>query len=531
MYCGKCGKQLPESSPFCAFCGEMLVPAAQNALIDKLSEERGEPQDAAEKSKRSEASRSKSRRILLVACFLCVAAIAIAELFIILRLTNDTNTASSEISQLAPDTEPLPSAIPISEPNGATPAPPVKIENTGYDTPEAAVADYLEGLKRLDFDRMLGAFAMESYVESFDFGAQLQRLGAYMPITAIKAPNVNEFVRTLNLESLRAQVTDIIIWQYFVLVMPDFMPFTKGTPYIIDDVNTDIDPLIEMLSDELGADKVRSIELIGFLNPQELSEVYGSEKNQENISRQAKTSGIDEIRSVVAMFSYEGREALLCCDVGLYGDKWRIVGLQGNIGNLLGLNTHLRGIVVAPAGESILDYLNSSDEPAPAAIPAAPAESAAPAPPAAPAQPISSLPEAIKELEDGILSVGLSIGWEPFEYYAEDGRTLTGIDVELMKVIGIKLGVDVEFIDIPFDKLLQGLNDGKYDVAISGISITAEREQVFLFSQPYYFATSEDEYGIAMRKESIELQQKIDRILADLTENRSLQRIIRDQTN
>jgi len=50
------------------------------------------------------------------------------------------------------------------------------------------------------------------------------------------------------------------------------------------------------------------------------------------------------------------------------------------------------------------------------------------------------------------------------------------------------LGVQCEFIVVPFDGIVSGLKNNKYDAIISAFTITPEREKVVDFSQPYYQA-------------------------------------------
>lgn len=90
--------------------------------------------------------------------------------------------------------------------------------------------------------------------------------------------------------------------------------------------------------------------------------------------------------------------------------------------------------------------------------------------------------------EKGKLVVGLNPEYPPFEFRAlVDGKdTIVGADIELAKEIGKELGVEVEFSAMSFDNVLSSVQNGKVDLAISGISATEERAKVFDFSVPYY---------------------------------------------
>ncbi|WP_105144632.1 transporter substrate-binding domain-containing protein [Streptococcus suis] len=94
--------------------------------------------------------------------------------------------------------------------------------------------------------------------------------------------------------------------------------------------------------------------------------------------------------------------------------------------------------------------------------------------------------------ENGKLVVALSPEYPPFEFRAlVDGKdTIVGADIELAKEIGKELGVEVEFSAMSFDNVLNSVQNGKVDLAISGISATEERAKVFDFSIPYYTSTN-----------------------------------------
>lgn len=88
-------------------------------------------------------------------------------------------------------------------------------------------------------------------------------------------------------------------------------------------------------------------------------------------------------------------------------------------------------------------------------------------------------------LEDGVLKVGIEIGYPPMEYFAEDGSTMTGFDVDMAKAIGEKMGLEVEFVDTAWDGIFAGVDAEKYDCIISAVSITDERKEAFNLSDPY----------------------------------------------
>ncbi|MCL1959836.1 MAG: ABC transporter substrate-binding protein [Spirochaetes bacterium] len=87
-------------------------------------------------------------------------------------------------------------------------------------------------------------------------------------------------------------------------------------------------------------------------------------------------------------------------------------------------------------------------------------------------------------ITDGILSVGLEIGYPPMEYYDTDGVTLAGFDIELTKALAEKLQLKVKYIDTAWEGIFAGLDTGKYDIAVN-ITILPQRQRNYNFTKPY----------------------------------------------
>jgi polar amino acid transport system substrate-binding protein len=120
----------------------------------------------------------------------------------------------------------------------------------------------------------------------------------------------------------------------------------------------------------------------------------------------------------------------------------------------------------------------------------------------------------------GLLTVSLALGgctkeatkirvatdatWKPFEYINEQTKEIEGFDIDLFTAIAEKANIEVEFVNVMWDPLLAGMAQGTYDAAISSISITAERQKVMLFSDPYFAAGQ----LIAVRKDNTTITGK-----------------------
>jgi len=87
-------------------------------------------------------------------------------------------------------------------------------------------------------------------------------------------------------------------------------------------------------------------------------------------------------------------------------------------------------------------------------------------------------------ITEGILSIGVEVGYPPMEYMDIDSATLIGFDIELAKALSGKLGLSADFIDTSWEGIFAGLDSGKYDIALN-ITILPERQQKFNFTKPY----------------------------------------------
>ncbi len=95
---------------------------------------------------------------------------------------------------------------------------------------------------------------------------------------------------------------------------------------------------------------------------------------------------------------------------------------------------------------------------------------------------------------EGKIVVGTSADYAPYEYIDEAGNK-TGFDIELMEEIGKRMGVEIEWQDMPFDSLVAAVANGKLDMSISCFNYDEERDLTVDFSDAYY--TTEDAFVVA----------------------------------
>jgi polar amino acid transport system substrate-binding protein len=83
----------------------------------------------------------------------------------------------------------------------------------------------------------------------------------------------------------------------------------------------------------------------------------------------------------------------------------------------------------------------------------------------------------------GVLKMGTCANLEPFSFQANG--IVTGMDIELSRLIGERLGKKIEIVDMNFEALIPALQSGKIDFALSNFNVTEERKKLINFSLPY----------------------------------------------
>ena len=82
------------------------------------------------------------------------------------------------------------------------------------------------------------------------------------------------------------------------------------------------------------------------------------------------------------------------------------------------------------------------------------------------------------------LVVATNAEFAPWEY--KEGNQYYGIDMEIAQLIANELGLELVIDDMDFDMVVGAVGKQNVDIAMSGITITAERMNVINFSIPYY---------------------------------------------
>ncbi len=88
-----------------------------------------------------------------------------------------------------------------------------------------------------------------------------------------------------------------------------------------------------------------------------------------------------------------------------------------------------------------------------------------------------------KEETDNKLVMATNAEFPPYEYH--EGDDIVGIDAEIAAAIAEKLGMELEIADVAFDSIIPGVQEGKYDMGMAGMTVTDERLEKVAFSDTY----------------------------------------------
>lgn len=83
--------------------------------------------------------------------------------------------------------------------------------------------------------------------------------------------------------------------------------------------------------------------------------------------------------------------------------------------------------------------------------------------------------------------VGTDAAYAPFESQNEKGE-IVGFDIDIVNAIAAKAGIQVKFVNTPWEGIFNALGQGDRDLVVSAVTITEERKQTMDFTDPYFDA-------------------------------------------
>ena len=110
------------------------------------------------------------------------------------------------------------------------------------------------------------------------------------------------------------------------------------------------------------------------------------------------------------------------------------------------------------------------------------------APPPAPTAAVTPVPALSAPAPPArIYVVGTDAAYAPFESQNEKGE-IVGFDIDVVRAAAAKAGIEVKFVNTPWEGIFNNLAQGDRDMVASAVTITDERKQTMDFSTPYFDA-------------------------------------------
>jgi len=106
-----------------------------------------------------------------------------------------------------------------------------------------------------------------------------------------------------------------------------------------------------------------------------------------------------------------------------------------------------------------------------------------------------ALPISAADLGGRTLNIGSDTTYPPHEFI-EDG-IVKGFDVDVVAAICTRINCSPNWVTTQWDGIFAALADGQFDMVVSGVTITDERDKIVDFSDPYIIV----QQGVLMRVE------------------------------
>ena len=212
-----------------------------------------------------------------------------------------------------------------------------KIEGSGFGTPEEAVTWYVEELKVMDIDKMISAYAVESFAEHYQFEKDIEDKGYYGAAAYPWIERDNDYVKALNLENRRSKILIDITKQYLSLTGSGLYTEEGGALRLTKTGET-LDELLDRVFPEVENGFLQNMEVQEFTTQEDVEGLCGEERTQKYVENYKEICGAEDFRPVAALLQLNGEDWIISFDTVEYDGRWYLYQTCGIIGNYLGMD-------------------------------------------------------------------------------------------------------------------------------------------------------------------------------------------------
>ena len=213
-----------------------------------------------------------------------------------------------------------------------------KLEGPGYDTPEAAVLAYLDGLNAGDAQAMLSTFAYESLADHANPRAFLERMQTFIYNYTNAVPLTGDYARSLMTSARYGKLAGYLANQFIEL-----SAHLEGKNEILRD-SAAIDALMDKFDQSPVNGWQGHVEFVRWISPAALTDKYALPQNMMNIALQTEYAGADDVAELAAQVRLNGVDAVQGMQCVRYGDRWYNLDMFTILSAILGLDSFSAGM-------------------------------------------------------------------------------------------------------------------------------------------------------------------------------------------
>lgn len=220
-------------------------------------------------------------------------------------------------------------------------------EGTGFDTPEEAALNYLEGLKELNLQKMLSSFAYESYIGHLSMESEIVGNGMYNVFLIDPClPLSNDLFADLSVERYRSSIVLNILWQMLRLNFPGTE--LENQKHIIAN-DEGFERLREIFSGDIVEQitEISEVEAIAMLDMMDMgyisSNYFSTQAIQLRIAHAVRI-GADDLQDVAIRFRLNGKTYFFCPRAICYNGRWYLYTLDSDASAFCGAESTMGGM-------------------------------------------------------------------------------------------------------------------------------------------------------------------------------------------
>ena len=193
-----------------------------------------------------------------------------------------------------------------------------KLEGNGFSSPEAAITAFAEALQKGSVDEMIATYAIESYVEHFDFENYLRKYPAiyFNTDVAINTQNSNRFAYEVSKYTQLAVISLEIRRAYCNLLGLD-----TNNSYKLYDEQTLAD-MVELVSAPDFHQKLSEMKIGDVLTKDDFTFLYAKEGYEQSLDDMLSYLDASELCDLVLEINFAGEEYYLFMRTAKIDGKW-----------------------------------------------------------------------------------------------------------------------------------------------------------------------------------------------------------------